>query len=88
MAGCGSAPPAPVAQTFERPVVNFYDSNNSRGVDADGNLETTIDQKHIYMYQKSFDNHPELAVKDPSPVVRFQWNSNDEKYGVGTYEES
>ncbi|MDR1219361.1 MAG: hypothetical protein LBK73_07115 [Treponema sp.] len=57
MAGCGGAPaPAPVAQTFEGPIVHCYDGNNPRGelgkiivVDADGNSETTPDQKHIYI---------------------------------------
>ncbi|MDR1219363.1 MAG: hypothetical protein LBK73_07125 [Treponema sp.] len=92
-AGYGSAPPALVAQTFEGPVVNYYSSTGGNGVlgkmivvDTDGNFETTADQKHIYMYNENFAKHPELAVEDPRPVVRFHGDFYDDKYGWGVYQ--
>ena len=93
-AGCESTPTTNFqTQTLEGPVVNYYSGNGGDGtpgkfivVDTDGNLETTADQKHIYMYNENFARHPELAVEEPSPVVRFQWNSYDEQYGWGVYQ--
>jgi hypothetical protein len=86
--GCESTPPAPVAQTFEGPVVNIYNSSAFDGsprkaivVDTDGNLETTADQKHILANDEYMAAHPSLIT---GVTVRFSWDRTDEYYGIGS----
>jgi hypothetical protein len=86
-AGCESAPPAPVAQTFEGPVIRSYEGDNLVGkpgtyivVDTDGNLETTADQKHIFISPKYVTDHPQVLNADS---VRFNWYPAHSRAGIG-----
>jgi hypothetical protein len=90
MAGCESTPPAPapVAQTFEGPVVDIYNSSSFAGnprkaivVDTDGNLETTADQKHILASDEYMAAHPSLIT---GVTVRFSWDQSDVRDGIGS----
>ena len=89
-AGCESTPPAPT-QTLEGPIVNIYKGASTAGnparfvvIDTDGNLETTADQKHIFVYEKDFLRHPELVE---GAIARLQWTPSSERYGNGGFQD-
>lgn len=87
--GCEITPAVPT-QTLEGPVVNHYDGKAPNGrpaayivVDTDGNLQTTADQKHIVMSDRTMQEYPvaKEAVHEGA-TVRFKWNEYYENRGI------
>jgi hypothetical protein len=90
MAGCESTPTV-ATQTLEGPVVNYYDDKAPNGkpatyfiVDTDGNLETTADQKYLFLLDQRVLQYPE--VRQEGTIVRFTWDAYNQSREYGGFE--
>jgi hypothetical protein len=91
IAGCESAPPAPVVptQVINGVIVDSYHGNSyisgNTGtyyiVDQDGNIETKEDQKLFYVGDTVSSKYPGIKV---GAEIVFRWDAESERLGLSS----